>query len=66
MQLEMSRLRREVREARSESRQLRERVDELDGQVALMRAKKDVVGSSRESSTNALHATAAQPVEEVT
>ena len=62
MQLEMSRLRREVREARSESRQLRERVDELDGQVALMLAKKGAVDSSRESSTNALHATAAQPV----
>ena len=63
MQLEMSRLRREVREARSESRQLRERVDELDGQVALLRAKKGSLRSSTSANgTNSLHATAAQPV----
>ncbi|MEE2903118.1 MAG: tol-pal system protein YbgF [Myxococcota bacterium] len=58
----MSRLRREVREARSESRQLRERVDELDGQVALLRAKKGSLRSTNAKETNSLHATASQPV----
>ena len=62
MQLEMSRLRREVREARSEARQLRQRVDDLDGQVSLLTAKKDTRRAQKEASKSKLHATAAQPV----
>ena len=64
VELELSRLRREVREARAEMRDMRKKVERLDGQMAIVRAKgKDAHRNIAESRADQnLKATASQPI----
>jgi tol-pal system protein YbgF len=64
VELELSRLRREVREARTETRNLRKTVERLDGQMAMVRAKGKEPHENRASSraNQKLKATASQPI----